>query len=224
MAVHLDKHGISYFSVPKCACTSIKTMFFEMENGFSFREFTVNGAWFHIHKLYPTQIFDLAAQQSKHNSFKFTVIRSPYARLASCYKHWVAPANSQQLLRQKQAELNARNVPTTPDWVAFVEHLQTYRELFAHIKHHTQPLSYFLGHDPDYFDRIYNLSNIADLGPDLEKRTGISPAMQHHNKSSAAKSVQAETMDIENKIRELFAQDFALYGTFWEECSSMKQD
>ena len=43
MPVILDDHKLSYFFVPKVACTSLKYMFFQFENGRRFQRFQANG-------------------------------------------------------------------------------------------------------------------------------------------------------------------------------------
>ena len=43
MPVILPDHKLSYFFVPKVACTSLKYMFYEVENGRRFEPFRING-------------------------------------------------------------------------------------------------------------------------------------------------------------------------------------
>lgn len=216
MAVHLKRLGISYFSVPKCACTSIKTMFFEIENGFPFKDFMANETWYHIHKIYPTRTYDSAAKLTGKNDFKFTVIRSPKARIMSCYKHWVAPVNSKGMFKEKEAELLTLSLPVDPNFIEFVEHLEGYRKVLPHIAHHTEPLSYFLGADPDYFDEIYNLGNLSELPIRLETITGMKIPIEHENVSQKVEVPQSEGHALELKINDLFQEDFDIYERFWK--------
>ena len=54
MTVILDAQKLTYVAVPKVACTSTKTMLFEVENGFAFQPFHANGRGFYIHDFYPS--------------------------------------------------------------------------------------------------------------------------------------------------------------------------
>jgi hypothetical protein len=58
MGCHLDRYGLSYFPVPKCACSSLKAFFFELENGRPFQNYRANGKVIHIHHVYRTLPFE----------------------------------------------------------------------------------------------------------------------------------------------------------------------
>ena len=196
-------HGVSYFSVPKCACTSLKMMFFELENGFAFREFSINGNWLHIHKFYISKQFEESRKVTRGNTFKFTVIRSPQARILSCFQHWVASENGRKSFLHIGDKIKARNAPVTPNWEEFVDHLETYRGLLPGIEHHSQPLSYFLGTDPDYFTKIYNLKQLPDMVQDLDKISGKKVNLQHYNVSEAPIEIPVTSEETKKKIKAL---------------------
>lgn len=215
MTAHIYAHEFSYFSVPKCACTSLKMMFFELENGFPFQDFSANGSWFHIHRFYISVPFNEARRAAENNAFRFSVIRDPKARVESCYKHWVASENGKKVMVQNSDAFNAQGVPVNPSLEEFVDGLDIYRAQLSNIAHHTQPLSYFLGTDPDYFDEIYSLKRLPELLSLLEERTRVPLNLQHHNVSEAASDFTGSDARIEGKINARYAEDFELYEKFF---------
>lgn len=89
MSVFNYKHKISYYPVPKCACTSLKLVFFRIENGYDFRNFRVNGKMRYIHSFYASRKFANARDLDGDDHFRFAVVRDPVERLLSCYSNRV---------------------------------------------------------------------------------------------------------------------------------------
>lgn len=216
MSVHLYNHNISYFSVPKCACTSLKMMFFEIQNGFEFRNFFANGNWYHIHRFFPSSPFAENCDAAKRNTYRFTVIRSPVERLESCFKHWVASPNGRQAMKTASAALAARGVPPAPNWDEFIEYLEIYRYVLPNIAHHTEKLSYFLGTDPSYFDAIYPTSRIGLAIDLIREKIGAIPVLKRYNETGEIEGFRGPTAASKEKINALFIEDLELFGRFLE--------
>lgn len=89
MTVLLENHRLLVTTAPKVACTSIKAALFEVENGFDFRPFHVNGKLRHIHDpaIYPARAF--AGLPATTGCLRLTVVGDPLRRFLSAYANRV---------------------------------------------------------------------------------------------------------------------------------------
>lgn len=212
MCIHLADYKVSYFAVPKCACTSLKTMFFEVENGFEWRKFKANGKDFWVHNAYPTLEFEAARRNAPNENWKFAVLRNPMDRLVSCYRNRVMRGRGQKQLQSRSPELVAKGLNTKPDFGTFVAEYDTFCALSSDIKGHSRPLSYFLGRDPSYYDRLFRLSELKELMTELGHRITNLPQLMHLQTRGAETWVGEITDGTRNRIRELFDEDYKLFG------------
>ncbi len=83
MTVFLWKHKLSYIAVPKVACTSVKAMLFEVENGRPFQRCVANGKVFHVHLYYPTLQFTDLPRARIADHARFALVRDPIGRFLS---------------------------------------------------------------------------------------------------------------------------------------------
>lgn len=211
MTVYLDEHKLAYFAVPKVACTSIKTMFFEVENGFAFREFRANGSWWWIHRLYQSIPFDQQPHDRIAGHARFAVVRDPIRRLLSCYSNRVV--HHRELSREKAGRMLRRaELPFDPDLSTFVELLPRYMRAVPTIGHHAAPTVEYLGHDAAYFDRVYGLHELDELVARVCKVTGLQatlPRLQTGGPKIAPDQLSPAEIDA---LREIYAEDYAVFG------------
>lgn len=214
MTVHLDKYGISYFSVPKCACSSLKHWFFEIENGFEFRTYRANGEIRHVHNAaYPSRQFNRRLRKRAAGNWRFAVVRDPVQRLLSCYGNRVVQLR--ELGELKVAGRRRRNLMLDPDLHTFVAHLGDYRRLSPSIAHHTRRLTFFLGKRPAWFDRIYDISELPTMIADVAERVGEVPELRRVKSDGAKFTVDMLSDEEIGKIRRFYADDYRIYGPFF---------
>ncbi len=217
MSAHLYEFGVSYISVPKCGCTSLKMLCFEIENGFEFRDFVTNGGHFHIHHFYGSPPFQIAKEAAELNNFKFTVIRSPVDRIKSCYNHWVVSEYGREVMLNSASITSQIGIPVQPNFSEFVDHLEAYRSAFPNISHHTEKLSYFLGSDSNYFNAVYEISKISDAVAVLREKTGKDISIRHYNKQKYTEDYEVGSRSIIDKINDIYAEDFEIFGMYLDQ-------
>lgn len=217
MALILPKQRIAYFPVPKAACTSIKTMFFEIENGVPFKPMQRHGQMFHIHNFYGTQPFNRQNTGQLQDFWRFAVYRDPIARFLSCYSNRVLhfrELSSGMLSQQAQA---AGALPD-PDLDTFVERIELYREFSPSIRHHVAPQVSFLGREPGYFQRIYLMSELPQLVRDMEARTGRTLHLPHEQRGGPKLAPGDLGTNARESLLQLYRADFR-----WAEKAGLSQ-
>lgn len=215
MAVFLKQHDIAYFPVPKVACTSFKHLFFHIQNGWNLQKFWVNDQVFMIHDFYPTLAFGQNHFERVRDYWKFALVRDPVARFLSAYANrvhhhrelapWVVGPKAE-----------AAGVPCNPDIATFIDHLDTYRTISGGIRHHTDPVTSFLGPDLGIYDAVYRIEEIERCMADLNARL---PALQTlpHTQTGGPKIGADELSPAQiDRIREVYAGDYALLSGYYE--------
>lgn len=216
MAIYNSKYEISYFAAPKCASSSLKAVFFYLENGFEWRQFTRNGRVMHIHNVYPGAPFDVAKEHCPDGHWKFAVVRDPIKRLASCYKNRVLTGPYQQRIKAKKGLARRLGVTEQPSFPTFVENLEAYREFSPDLEGHTDPMSKFLGTDVSFYDRIYDVSELDTLQADLTQRCGMPVTIPHLQTRGQGKKVEGLNARLEQKLRDFYAEDYRMFGDHLE--------
>ncbi|SNS87821.1 sulfotransferase family 2 domain-containing protein [Tropicimonas sediminicola] len=211
MTLYLKKHKLTYVSVPKCACTSLKQFFFEVHNGFEFKAFDINGQAYGIHKLARSIPFEDLDRKMTRRNRTITVVREPVGRLVSCYANKVIDA---RLLEKPKAAqfLEQRGLTTTPTIQEFVRDLPAYQESSYTLLHHSRPLSYFLGRDPAFFDKIFPLRELSTLVEYVADMVGEAPSLPHTQKSTSSDVSKQLTEEDRARIEEIYAEDREIFG------------
>ena len=200
-------HKILYMPVPKSGCTTIKKLLWFMESGFP-----PSGA---IHTANPTMSFKdlrpILDMNPIKSYFKFCVVRDPIDRLLSAYNHRVLAL---QELRDS-VFLQNRNFNLSPSFNQFVKGLEDYMKVPV-IEHHVKPMWNFLGEDPSFYVRIYNMKEInTEIIPLLESTCGHSLKMDMSVNASPHVAVREDIPEwVENKIRKFYKKDYDLYGKY----------
>lgn len=215
MTVFLWDHKLTYVAVPKVACTSLKHMFFEIENGFPFRSYAANGTRKHIHNAcYPSVTFDRLPHERIADHLRLTLVRDPVQRFLSAYGNRVVALRE---LSGKQAGVRLRKagLRPNPSLSEFVDRLEDYRAASASIAHHTDPLTCFLGGDPGYFAEIYNLRNIETFRQRIEAAVGRPVAIPRLQTGGPKLSPDDLSADERRKVEAFYAEDYEVYGAIF---------
>ncbi|MCV0424083.1 MAG: sulfotransferase family protein [Roseibium sp.] len=172
MAIPLKNHDIVYFPMPKTACTSLKLLFFHLNENRVFKNYKKNGTLMHIHNAgYGTPYFSDLSHSEHATKTRVTVIRDPISRLLSAYSNRVVFHRelSERRIDTDLAEKLGISPDPSPD--EFFLNLEKYRALSTSIKHHTDPATKFLGPSLDYFQKVYPLEKLTDLVDFISEKT-----------------------------------------------------
>ncbi|WP_299822058.1 sulfotransferase family 2 domain-containing protein [uncultured Jannaschia sp.] len=217
--MHLFDQKLTYVSVPKCACSTLKHFMFEVQNGFAFRNFRVGAKRYTVHALSRSIPFAKLAHDKIGDHFKFALVRAPVSRVKSCYESKVLGG---EMRKQKGAarRLQQAGLPLEPSFREFVEQLDGYRKLSPVVRNHSMPLSRFLGRDPAWFDRIYRLSEIEELAATVRERSGSDAKLRHRNPSKRKIDPAELTPELVAEIDDAFREDHELFSRWFDPVSS----
>ena len=213
MSIILNNQKISYYDAPKCACTSIKMMLFSIENGFRFKDFTVNNRIFHIHEVCPTLLFEWLLSMDQDDHFKFTVVRNPIKRFMSFYANRIVDHNDLAYdIGKKEMENGLKPQPTASE---FIERFHDYRACSPNISHHTDPLVVFIGKKPSFYSRIYNTSQLEKMKSDIEEIVGAPLELPHEQSSPIIMQEGQLSANDVDFLTNFYEADFEAYSEFF---------
>lgn len=215
MAVLLPSHRLFYGAVPKAACTSIKYMFFEFENGVPFAKFRVNGKVRHIHTAaYPTLMRGKYPEAAIAGFHRVAVLRDPVERLLSAYGNRVVKHRG---LRSKLGRKTTLpdGLDPAPDLGAFIDNLEAYTRHSRMIEHHVRPMVDFLGDDPDYFAQLYPMGKLDDFVRDMSERLGAELRLGRHQ--TGGPRFSRDQLDARRRARleDFYRADYRAFGRYF---------
>ncbi|MFC7704281.1 sulfotransferase family 2 domain-containing protein [Plastorhodobacter daqingensis] len=213
MSAFVNDYKISYFSVPKVACTSLKSAFFQLENDRAFQNFRVNGIWKYIHHFYPSINFERAPHDAIAGHARFALVRDPVERAVSCYRNRVVHYRELAPGRISEEHVQKGAIPD-PDLEHFLCNLKLYRQASVSIRHHTDPFTFYLGTDPAYYDTIFAMRDIADFAARIARITGKPFPLPHEQTGGPRIDATSISKRAANRTRRLYEQDYEVFGRF----------
>ena len=214
MSAHLYSKKISYISVPKVACTSIKSYFFEYENGFPFKPMRINEKRWGVHNAYAGVEFeDLPHKRIANHAF-YAVVREPVARFLSCYSNRVQHHRelAPKFIKPRFQKVGLKPNPTIHE---FIERLEEYRTTSRSVGWHSRPLTASLGTDIKRYDRIYKFKELGEFVTDMNKRLGHNGTLPHLQ--SGGKKIKADVLSKAEiqKIQDHYASDYEFFSDYF---------
>ena len=224
MTAILPQQNIAYISAPKCACTSLKELFFCLENNCKFNKardhkgalcLIINNKRHYIHDFYPSIAFSKQPHELMETMHRICIVRDPVDRIISCYNNRVLryKALSENVL--SHASISA---PANPDLNQFIQNLSQYQAI-GDIKHHTLPLTHFLGNNSDYYHEIFNLQTLNQAERSIKRRfqqrkaalPHLQRTLQNKNESCREKPSK-KSVEI---IKDLYKQDYQSFEKYF---------
>jgi hypothetical protein len=199
--------------VPKVACTSLKTMLFDVENGFPFQPFSINGRKFWIHNFYHSVPFEKLNKRRLRDKHRVAVVRDPIQRALSCYSNRVVQ-HGELSERIAGERLKGSGLPCDPDLSTFVMNIARYSDLVAEIGHHAVPMVEFLGSDASYYHRIYRMSELDQFVADVSERAGRPMGLEVMQRSRREAKRETLSAAETEHLRAYYTRDYQVYGDY----------
>lgn len=215
MPITLDDLKLSYTPVPKTACTSLKMVFFDVENGREFVPFRRNGREFHIHNVYASVLFNAKQAERLADHRRLILVRDPIRRLLSAYGNRVVHHRELSLASARK-ELLAHDLAPDPELKEFVAKLPRYAKAVESIDHHARPLVDFAGTDAGHYTRVYRMSEIGELVADVSAIAGRKLPLGRLQTGGPKLSVDDLGRKEIDALREFYAEDYRAFGRWFE--------
>lgn len=189
-----------YYPAPKSASSTLREMFFEIENGYRFKRFLINGREISLFWLYGHgEPFKPVKLPPGYESF--TVIRDPIGRFLSFY-NWGVIDNRCGF--DRPVEINA-----------FVADFKTYLNFSPKVSFHLSPQHLFIGRDLSFYNRIFRTENLIELGSYLSQRSGKEISVGKVNSSSTCVGAHDLTPESRKRLAEIYKEDYALLKDYY---------
>lgn len=172
-----EKYEAIYFRVPKVASTSLLITLRKIDNVVEVNDYD-------------------------SSLFKFTFVRNPFDRLASCYRHVI----------QKGALKNIQNDPSLHRDMPFGEFVDAISKIKTqNMDIHFRPQYTFIPEKPDFIGRF---ENVQKDYLEVCKLIGIKnpPQLLHKNKTDKTRFEDYYDDQIISKVVKLYKKDFELFG------------
>ena len=223
MTAIIPELKLIYVSIPKCACTSLKNCMFYLENKHDYKTIKNNGKNLDIHRLYPSMYFDKFKKKLENSNYnikdftKICLIRDPIKRFISAYTNRVN--HHKELSKNIIEEYDLDPSMANPNFIKFVKHYYIYRNVRS-IKHHTDLMFKFIGENPSYFDKIFNLNNINEVSDFLKEKYDIDykiPKLQTGGGGSDSidiEDLKKNRPNIYKRIEEITSKDYKIFSKY----------
>lgn len=189
-----------YYPAPKSGSSTLREVFFEIENGYRFKQFLINGREMNLFWLYGHG--DLFKPIDVPQGYEvFTVIRDPIDRFLSFYKWGVLNNNCGF---DSLVEINT-----------FVANFKTYLKNSSKVSFHLSPQVLFIGSDLRFYHRIFPIEKLAELGNYLSERAGKEIQVGKANSSSRSVGAHDLTSESRKRLAEIYKEDYALLKDYY---------
>ncbi len=199
-------HKVAYFPIPKCSSTSLHNVM-AILNGKDQRGEEV-------HKnLRQYDIVQRSLPQKDLKAYeKILIVRSPLDRIRSFYfgNVW----KREHLVRDRKGSDSFYGLHTKPSYDAFLDQFEAYRRTFLTARHHTNPLTSFVGTDASYFDWIGGVQDTANLIDHLREITGVRLPKIHDMRALAGKENQPMSAK-EQALMHRYKGDFDAFSSWF---------
>ncbi|MEL7197128.1 MAG: sulfotransferase family 2 domain-containing protein [Pseudomonadota bacterium] len=213
MPVLLKQHKLFYADVPKVACSSIKRMFFEIENGFEFQAFKANAKHWHIHTFYPGCLRGDFPEAVIQEYRRLAVVRDPIERFLSAYGNRVVHYGEASDQAVKKLGFFSR-LKADPDLGEFIDSLEKYIEIPS-LNWHCKPMVEFLGSDPSYFHAIYDIRQMDDFVSDVSKTVGSEVKAGRHQAGGPKFSRNDLNTKQVAKLEAFYSEDYKAFSRYF---------
>lgn len=233
MAIVSPTLGVVYFDITKIASSSLKILFWEIENG---RPYPSENKFRRVAQRWRARLLpgDSAKPKSLHNDFdwlktrpfdpgagagegfhSFTVVRDPMMRLLSAWKDKV---NRRQFAKRPAEIRQLRRVglPLDPSFGAFIDNFEAYCEISRPARIHSTQYAWHLGQDLSFFDSVHRLEQIDALLMHFSEQLGRPVSLPQSNVARKEHRSSTLTDPQLDRLTEITAPDYSLLDGLYD--------
>lgn len=225
MSVINTKARTFYVVLPKAACTSIKTLFWELETGGTSSRpglfdrvrarFGRQPPPLPIHHIegYVTREFG-AVSEVPRGYDRICALRDPLSRLRSGWTNKVG--REVFASRGETRTVTAAGLSLDPTFGYFIDNLDAYREISRPARVHSRDYAWHLGPDLEWYDQIFRIEDMPSFERYVSGRVGAEIQVPRHNEGGGASRPLAVEPRHGEALRARLAGDYALLGGLYD--------
>ena len=190
--------NLIFFPIPKVACTSLKVLFYQINNSVEWRDTRL--AYGQVHTLpgYGSLSYG-ATNLSDYGSFeRIAVVRNPVERALSAYRDKARRVVLSGTV--SETKLKSAGLPLEPNPELFFSEIEQYFECAPVIREHMRPFSYYLGENIGEINRVFRLEELDKLaefvGQCLGKPIEMISSNSSKNSVNAPKPVSEKALQM----------------------------
>lgn len=216
---------MAFFFSPKSGGTSLRAFLFHVENGFPFRDYTMQGARSDLGVLVRNNRFGRINHHDLVDFRRFALIRDPVQRFLSGYANRVLHFRELSIEAAGQ-ELLRHGLAPDPDLGTFVEHFVDYLQCSAPVSRHFLRQQRFIGRNKGYFERIFRLEALDELVQFVNAECKTNAKMPHLQTGGPKFDFFALDEDLQTQIVSMCRNDiaFRLYPEYWNQYAHLVED
>lgn len=207
---------MAFFFSPKAGGTSLRAFLFHAENGFAFREHSVQGNRVHANSLVANYRFNRVDHGPLEGYRRFALLRDPVRRFLSGYSNRVL--HYRELSIEAAGEqLLSEGLAPDPDIVTFVDNYVGYLRCSKPLARHFLKQQKFVGADPAYYERIFKLEELDKLMAFVNGETGTEAKMPRLQTGGPKLDFFALDRDVQVQILDICRHDiaFSIFPEYW---------
>ncbi|PWK60116.1 sulfotransferase family 2 domain-containing protein [Roseicyclus mahoneyensis] len=216
MPYTMPAQRMAFFFSPKSGGTSLRAFLFHAENGFPFRDYSVQGARVDANMLAANYRFTRVDHDALDSYRRFALVRDPVKRFLSGYSNRVLH------YRELSIEAAGRNLlqeglPPDPDIATFIENYVGYLRCSKPLARHFLKQQKFIGADPAYYERIFKLERLGELVDFVNAQCGTDAKMPRLQTGGPKLDFFALDEDVQAGVLEICRHDiaFRLKPDYW---------
>ena len=216
---------MAFFFSPKAGGTSLRAFLFHVENGFPFRNYSVQGQPVDANKLTANYRFNRVDHAAIEGYRTFALLRDPVRRFLSGYSNRVLHYRELSI-EAAGRELLQQGLPPDPDISTFVENYIGYLQCSKPMARHFLKQQAFVGTDAGFYERIFRLEEVEELADFVNAACGAQARMPRLQTGGAKLDFFALDEDVQLEILEICRNDvaFQLFPAYWEPYAHLLED
>jgi len=195
------KYNIAYRPTPKCASTSIKSVFFQIHYHKPFNPRDMNSP--DIHKYFQANYKQV--EVNPENSFAFAVARDPIKRFISGYRNRVL--HHENIKKLLDIDGQKYKPPLLSD---FALSLPGFIKISVSVAHHMSLQKLILGDNLQKYSQIFKIEELSDLMAELMKRTKLAVELPREQNYGPLFQLSGLSDDAFEYLLDFYKQDYDL--------------
>ena len=216
MPYTMPAQRMAFFFSPKAGGTSLRAFLFHAENGFPFRDYSVQGARVDANMLAANYRFNRLNLAEFKDFRRFALVRDPVKRFLSGYSNRVLHYRELSI-EAAGRELLREGLPPDPDIATFIDNYIGYLRCSKPLARHFLKQQKFIGADAAYYERIFRLEQIDELIDFVNAECGTEAKMPRLQTGGPKLDFFALDEDVQAGVLEICRHDvsFRLIPEYW---------